>query len=478
MFNISIKEAKMLRFATLTPSLALTALLLTGCATAPLAKASFETPAAFAGTTPATAPAASQGTAWWLVFNDEVLNDLNARAMTSNNSIKLASAHLEQAQSLIRSSKADLWPQAGVGYQAIHGANTTTVSPESQKPGTAHGLGVDLSYEVDLSGRLSKAASAARLDARASESLLKDTQLLIQSRVAESYFALRALDEDRAIVRDTLTAYRGSLDVTTRRFEEGDVAEIDVARMQAEVASTEAQASALDQQRAQVAHALAVLVGEPAGTFDIATVAWSSEPWAGAVPVIPAGIPADVLQRRPDVTASYASLEAAQKRAGIAKAAWFPTLSLTASGGYASGDIDDLFNDMAKTWSLTGILSQAIFDGGRRNAGIDYAKGGLNAAFANYQQSALTAFADVEDQLSDLTYLKQQQTAQDQAVSAATRALAMSQSRYTNGSSSQLEVLDAQRQLLTIRRQALKVRAAQYQSTVGLIRALGGGWTS
>jgi multidrug efflux system outer membrane protein len=185
-----------------------------------------------------------------------------------------------------------------------------------------------------------------------------------------------------------------------------------------------------------------------------------------------------VLQRRPDVTASYASLLAAQKRVGIARAAWFPTLNLTASGGYASGDLGNLFEDTVKNWSLTGILAQAIFDGGRRNAGIDYAKGGLNAAFADYQQSALVAFADVEDQLSDLTYLKQQQTAQDQAVSAATRALAMSQSRYTNGSSSQLEVLDAQRQLLAIRRQALKVRAAQYQSTVGLIRALGGGWTS
>ena len=474
MFNISIKEADMPRFTVLS----LAALLLTGCATASLEKASFETPAAFAGKTADAAPAPVQGTAWWLVFDDAVLNDLTARAMTRNNTIKLAAAHLEQAQALIRSSKADLWPQAGIGYQATTGANTATLNPGSQKPASAHGLGVDLSYEVDLSGRLSKAASAAKLDAQASEALLKDTQLLIQSRVAESYFALRALDEDRAIVRDTLAAYRGSLDVTTRRFEEGDVAEIDVARMQAEVASTEAQGAALDQQRAQLAHALAVLLGEPASDFDVAAVAWSSEPWAGAVPVIPAGIPADVLQRRPDVTAAYASLLAAQKRVGIAKAAWLPTLSLTASGGYASGNLGNLFEDTAKNWSLTGILAQAIFDGGRRNAGIDYAKGGLDAAFADYQQSTLVALSDVEDQLSDLTFLKSQQTAQDQAVSAATRALAMSQSRYTNGSSSQLEVLDAQRQLLAIRRQALKVRAAQYQSTVGLIRALGGGWTS
>ncbi len=249
-----------------------------------------------------------------------------------------------------------------------------------------------------------------------------------------------------------------------------------MARLQSEVSSTEAESAALDQQRAQLAHALSILLGEPASTFDLAATTWASQPWAGAVPVIPAGIPVDVLTRRPDVVAAYTSLEAARKRVGIAKAAWLPTLSLTASGGYASSDLDSLFKDSAKTWSLAGILSQAIFDGGARRAGIDYARGGLDAAFAGYQQNVLTAFADVEDQLSDLTYLQQQQVSEDQAVQSATRALAMSQSRYTNGSSSQLEVLDAQRQQLAIRRQALRVRAAQYQSTVGLIRAIGGSW--
>jgi multidrug efflux system outer membrane protein len=194
------------------------------------------------------------------------------------------------------------------------------------------------------------------------------------------------------------------------------------------------------------------------------------------VPAIPAGVPSQVLQRRPDVIAAEASLYAAQKRVGIARAAWFPTLRLTASGGYASGDLDTLFDKGMEGWSLAAILTQAVFDGGRRNAGIDYAKGGLDAAFAGYQQQVLVAFQDVENQLSDLAYLQQQQGAEAQAVDAATRALAQSQSRYKNGQSSQLEVLDAQRQQLAIRRQALRVRAAQYQSTVGLIRALGGGW--
>ncbi|MEI9903280.1 MAG: efflux transporter outer membrane subunit [Asticcacaulis sp.] len=449
------------------------ALLLSGCATTALPPASFTTPAAFAGSTTTTTPAvAPQNGSWWLVFSDPVLDDLMARAMEKNNDIKLAAAHLEQARALLRGSKADLWPQAGVSYDA---SRSTYLQPQD-KAATSHALDLDLSYEVDLFGRIRAGASAANLDAQSSQALLRDTQLLIQSRVAESYFALRALDEDRAIVGDTLDAYRSSLAVTQRRFDEGDVAELDVARLQTEVASTEAEKTALDQQRADLAHALAVLAGEPAGGFDVTTVAWSNEPWAGAVPVIPAGVPDSVLQQRPDIQATYTSLEAAQQRVGIAKAAWLPSLNLTASGGYASSDLDTLFDKGAGTWSLAAILSQAIFDGGARNARIDYAKGGLDAAFASYQQSVLTAFADVEDQLSDLNYLQQQQASEDQAVQAATKALAMAQSRYTNGSSSQLEVLDAQRSQLSIRRQALRVRAAQYQSTVGLIRALGGSW--
>ncbi|MBW8880052.1 MAG: efflux transporter outer membrane subunit, partial [Asticcacaulis sp.] len=369
--------------------------------------------------------------------------------------------------------RADLWPQAGVAYQAVHGAD-----PGQGKPATSHAFGVDLSYEVDLFGRISKAAKAAQFDAQASEALLQDTKLLIQSRVAESYFALRALDEDRAIVRDTLEAYRGSLDVTQKRFREGDVAELDVARLQTAVATTEAEGLALDQQRANLAHALAVLVGEPATGFEVAADGWSSQPWAGSVPAIPAGLPSDVLKRRPDVTAAEATMYAAQRRVGVAKAAWFPTLSLTANGGYASSELDNLFKSGSQAWSLTGILAEAIFDGGRRRAGVDYAQGGLDAAFAGYQQTVLVAFADVEDQLSDLAFLQRQQAAEDDAVQAAMRAMAMSQSRYTNGSSSQLEVLDAQRQLLAVRRQALRVRAAQYQSTVGLIRAIGGSWST
>ncbi len=456
-------------------SLSLAAALLSGCASAPLHQAALPTPATFAGPQAqgVAAPLPASGT-WWQVFNDPVLDDLMARAMAGNTDLKLASAHLEQAHALLKSANASLWPQADVAYNP---SRSTFLQPPG-KAVNSHALDLDLSYEVDLSGRLSKAAHAANLDARSSAALLADTRLLIQSRVAQGYFALRALDEDRAIVADTLGTYRQSLQVTQTRFREGDVAELDVARLQTEVATTQAEGLALDQQRAELAHALATLIGENATDFDVTAQAWNAEPWANAVPVIPAGIPSQVLKQRPDVIAAQDQLDAAALRVGVARAAWFPTLSLTAQGGYVSSDLSHLFDTASHSFSLAGILSQAIFDGGRRNASIDYAKGGLDVAFAGYHQTVLTAFQDVEDQLSDLDYLRKQQGAEDQAVAAANRAYTLSQSRYREGSSSQLDVLDAQRSLLAIRRQALHVRAAQYQSSVGLIRAIGGAWTS
>ena len=458
------------------PSLALAAALLSGCATTPLKTAALPpAPAAFAGpqAAGATAPLPASGQ-WWLVFNDPVLDDLMARAMAGNSDLKLAAAHFEQARALLKSANANLWPQVGVAYNP---ERSTYLEPPG-KALTDHSLDVNLSYEVDLSGRLAKAARAADFDARSNAALFADTRLLIQSRVAESYFALRTLDEDRAIVADTLDTYRQSLGVTQTRFREGDVAELDVARLQTEVATTEAEGLALDQQRAELAHALATLIGENATGFDVQAQAWNAEPWAAAVPVIPAGIPSQVLQRRPDVLAAQDQLDAASLRVGVAKAAWFPTLNLTAQGGYESSDLGHLFDTASRSFTLAGILSQAIFDGGARNASINYAKGGLDIAFAGYHQTVLGAFQDVEDQLTDLDYLRRQQGAEDEAVGAATRAYAMSQSRYREGSSSQLDVLDAQRSLLAIRRQALRVRAAQYQSSVGLIRAIGGAWTT
>lgn len=455
----------------------LAALVLAGCATSasvdpasiPAAPAAYKENAATASTASATTTTApqSQG-AWWKVFSDPVLDQLVERAATNNNSVKVAAGRLAQARAILRNTDADRLPQVGLSGGAVRQSNITT-NRVAQTTVTA---AANFSYEVDLIGKLSLNSDAASLDAQSREALLRSTQLLVQADVAQAYLNLRALDTERTLVRDTLKAYGNTLRLTEVRFREGDVAELDVARVRAEVASTESDALALDQRRAALEHALAVLVGEVASNFAVAPAEWST-----ALPVIPAGVPSTVLERRPDVSAAQSSMQAAQARVGVAKAAWFPTFSLTANGGYAAPEIKDLFKVSSQAWGVGALLSLPIFDGGRRQAGVQNANAELDIALANYREQILVAFKDVEDQLSALRLLAEQSEAQSRSVASATRATVLSDSRYRNGFVSQLELLDAQRSELRNRRQALQVKAAQYLATVGLIRALGGGWT-
>jgi multidrug efflux system outer membrane protein len=418
-------------------------------------------------TAPDNAEVKTQGR-WWAVFADPVLDQLVEQAGRNNNSVQVAAGRLAQARALLRSTDADRLPQLDLGAGAVRQKNSTT----GNRPQTVVSVGANFSYEIDLIGRLSLATDAAALDARSREALLRSTQLLVQANVAQSYLQLRALDAERTLVRDTLQAYRNTLRLTEVRFREGDVAELDVARVRTEVASTESEALALDRRRAELEHALAVLVGEVASSFELKPAEWST-----ALPVIPAGVPSTVLARRPDVSAAQSTMQAAQARAGVAKAAWFPSFSLTATGGYAAPEIGDLFKLATRAWGVGALLSLPIFDGGRREAGVQNANAELDIALANYREQILIAFRDVEDQLSALRLLAGQADAQSRSVESATRATVLSGARYRNGFVSQLELLDAQRSELRNRREALQVRAAQYLATVGLIRALGGGWT-
>ena len=459
------------RRMALAPLLA--ALVLAGCASVPAIDASAlpATPAAFKegdGRWTVAAPAEVQDRgAWWRAFADPVLDDLVERAARTNTSIQVAAARLAQARALVRATDADRLPQVGVGAGASRQAEPLARGSAS----TLVTAGASLSYEIDLVGRLSRATDAAALDAQAREALLQSTRLLVQADVAQTYLALRVLDVERKLVRDTVLAYQDTLRLIERRHAAGDVAELDVARVRTEVSATESEALGLDRLRAELEHALAVLVGESASNFSLAESNVSI-----AVPVIPAGVPSTVLARRPDVAAAQRSMSAAQTRVGVAQAAWFPSLALTADGGYASPALGDLFKWSARTWGVGALLSLPLFDGGRRAAGVQNAQAELDVALANYRQQVLVAFRDVEDQLAALRLLADQSKAQERAVESAARATALSGSRYRNGYVSQLELLDAQRSELRNRRQALQVQATQYQATVGLIRALGGGW--
>jgi multidrug efflux system outer membrane protein len=453
---------------------ALLLLLLAGCAT-PLPEVE-ETrlpsvPAEFKENFTIAAPAAAQPRGeWWRAFSDPVLDELVARAEGANTSIQLAATRLARARAVARITDADRSPQVSAGASVQRFQGIVNGSP----PGPARSVfaaGLDLSYEVDLFGRLSHASSAAALDAQAAEALLQSARLLIQAEVAQNYLALRALDDERALVRSTLGAYRETLALTERRWRAGDVAELDVARAATEVAATESEALALERRRAELEHALAALLGEAPAGFSLEASEWKS-----VLPAIPAGVPATLLTRRPDVAAAQDMLLAAQARVGVAKAAWFPNIALTASGGYASSELSDLFGWSARAWGLGLLASLPLIDGGRRRAGVQAASADFDGALAGYREQVLIAFKDVEDRLAALRLLAEQAEAQARAVASSSRTTSLSGARYRAGYVSQLELLDAQRSELRNRREALAVRSARYQSTVALVRALGGAW--
>ena len=451
---------------TLTPLFA--ALLLAGCASVgavdpsqlPQAPAAYKT----AGANSATALTAS----WWQPFADPVLDDLVARAMAANTSVQAAASRLALARASLGSAQANRLPQVG----ASAGAARSTPNPGD--PGvTQYNAGLNLAYELDLGGRLLHERNAAALDVQAREQLLADARLLVQANVARGYLALRALDAERDIVKGTVAAYAETLALTEKRARAGDVAELDLARVRAELAANEAEALALDRRRVELETALAVLLGEAPSGFTLAPT-----PWTTALPTVPAGLPSELLQRRPDLAAARSQLEAAQARVGEARAAWWPSLALTAQGGGASNELSNLLKSGASTWGIGLLAALPIFDGGRREAGVNAAKAQLDGSAVAFREQFLLALKDVEDQLGALALLQAQGEASARAVSAAGQALRLSDTRYRNGLVSQLELLDARRSELANRRAALQVRSAQYQATVGLIRALGGGWSN
>ncbi|MCD2513439.1 efflux transporter outer membrane subunit [Acidovorax sp. D4N7] len=466
--------------ALLTPLLA--ALVLAGCASAlpmPAEHAGVAVPADFSGTSAAAASAGAASAAaateaqprgaWWLAFGDAQLTALVERAGDANTDIQQAAARLAEARALLRSADAQRLPQLGASAGVARQAGAQFANGAS--PATLGTAGLNLSYEVDLSGRLSRASEAALLDAQARAALLQSTRLMVQADVAQTYLQLRAVQAERALVAQSLDIYRDSLRLTTRRAQAGDAAELDVARMQTEVSATESELLALDRQQAALAHALALLAGDIAGRLELPEGAAQA-----TLPVIPAGVPAAVLARRPDVAAAQATVQAELARVGIAQAAWFPDIALTAQGGYASPELGDLLRWSARSWGLNALLSLPLFDGGRRAAQEEGAKARLEAAVAAQRGQVLTALRDVEDQLSALRLLAAQSEVLEQSVRSAERASHLSDVRWRNGYVSQLELLDARRNALRQRRNALQVRTAQYTGTVMLIRALGGSW--
>jgi multidrug efflux system outer membrane protein len=464
--------------------------LLAGCSLAPkFERPEVETPAQFKELAPAergswkmAQPAEGQPRGeWWKVFGDPVLEALEAEAIAANQNLKAAAARVSQARALVGVAKADRIPQVDVGF-----------GPSREKPtGASLGLppGVDVapftvwrgllsvSYEVDLFGRISDNISAARSDYEGTQARFYSVQLALQADVAQTYFALRESDEELALLRGTVGLREDSVRLLQRRFDLGEISELDLARAKTELATTRSDAIALERQRALLDHALAVLLGKPAAAFSLAPA-----PLASATPLIPAGLPSSLLERRPDIAAASRTMAAANARIGVAKAAFFPVLNLTAAGGFESADLSDLFKWSARTWALGPlvgtILAMPLIDGGRNQANLDRSYAALEESVAGYRQQVLVAFAEVEDNLANVRTLDDQGHATRDAAASASRALTIAQARYRAGATGYLDVIDAQRSLLSIQRLDTQIKGARATSTVALIRALGGGWNA
>lgn len=416
---------------------------------------------------------------WWKLFQDPVLDALETEAQSANQSLQAAAARLAQARALLRDTRSELFPRVDAAF----GPMRQRSSPASQGlpdggPATTNTLWrgqVGVSYEADLFGRVSGNVDAATADAQQSAALYRSVLLALQADVAQAYFLVRELDAELQIYRDTVALRGETLKLIQSRYDAGDISELDLARARTELESARAEAAGVERSRAAAEHALAVLLGKTPAEFSL-----PPQPITRVALDVPAGLPSSLLERRPDIAAAERAMAAANARIGVAQSAFFPRLQLTGAAGFESAELGNLFQWSSRTFLLGplsgAILSLPIFDGGQRQAGLDRARAVYEEDVANYRQTVLTAFREVEDNLSNLRLLRRQTEAQDAALEAANRAAKLSQAQYREGSVSYLDVIEADRSVLQQKRVTVQLDGERARSTVNLIRALGGGW--
>jgi len=423
---------------------------------------------------------------WWKTFGDPTLDNLEEQALAANQDLKAAMARVEESRATARVARSDLLPTLSLDPSFVRQRYSPNQSPSFGPliANTFH-TPLDLSYEVDLWGRVRRGFEGARADAQASLAAYYNIMLGLEADVAQNYFALRALDREIQTVRGTVDLRKEQVTLVRSRFEGGIGNELDVSRAETELATTEAEAASLAKRRSEFENAIAVLVGANPSVFRLAALGDSTagdnnisanQKWNPVPPAIPAGLPADLLERRPDVSEAERQLASANAQIGVAKASFFPVLTLTGSGGYLSGSIDNLFKWDSRVWSIGPSVSLPIFAGGRNLASYRRSKATFEESVARYRQRVLIAFGDVETSLSGIRFLSDQAAAQQRAVSSSRRAAELATERYRAGIVSYLEVVDASREALQAERGAAQLAGQRQIATVQLIKALGGGW--
>jgi NodT family efflux transporter outer membrane factor (OMF) lipoprotein len=332
---------------------------------------------------------------------------------------------------------------------------------------------VNASYELDLWGRIRHIVEQARSEAQATAADLANVNLSLHAELATDYFEMRGLDAQKRLLDSTVTAYEEALKLTQQRHDGGIASELDVAQAQTQLETTRAQGQDVEVQRSAYEHAIAVLVGQPASTFSVAPLPLDAPP-----PAIPPGLPSDLLERRPDIAAAERRMQEANAGIGIARAAYFPTITLTGSAGLESGSWGSLFQGPSFFWALGPTAVETLFDAGRRHAISDQAKANYDQSIAKYRETVLESFQEVEDNLAALRILEAESKTQDGAVAAANHTLALSNNRYKGGVSNYLEVITAQSAALSDQRTAVDLLTRRLSASVLLIKAIGGGWNT
>jgi NodT family efflux transporter outer membrane factor (OMF) lipoprotein len=421
------------------------------------------------------ADAADRG-AWWAVYQDPELNDLEQRCSSANQNIAAALHAYEQAHDLVRVNRAALYPTVSIGASASRNriSNTTPLRPAGAAADYWEFLiPLNISWEPDLWGAVRRQIESSVASAQASAADLADTRLSLQGMLAVTFLQLRGLDLQAQLLRSTLDTYTQTLQLTQALRKGGLVTEIDVQEAQAQLEETRAQLIDLGERRAQYEHAIAVLIGEPATDFHIA-----ERPLSGNPPAVPTGVPSELLQRRPDIAAAERRVAAANALIGVAKAAYYPNITLGAGGGLETDMVSQLFNSGSAQWNAGPSASEILYDAGRRKAQVDYAVAQREQATALYREQVLSAFRDVEDQLSALRVLEEEATVQQRAVDAAKQGTDLSLLRYKRGLAAYLEVLTSQTIELNDERAAAALVARRIVASAQLQMALGGGWSS